>query len=135
MALIYQLSSARRILLTAVAVLALAPAAAYAASVIDKHQSATVTIPAGQTRTLAVPFPDALKYANASYRGTHIVTAPAQPAGAGRPPDLHRVRVLSSHSILGGSEFQVRVRNANPAGTAAVRLRITATTVEPLPHH
>lgn len=126
--------SVRRTLSIAVAVLALATAttSAYAAaSVVDKHHSATVTIAAGQTRTLTVPFPDALRYGNATYRGTHSVTALA----SGRAPDPHLVRVLSAHSILGGSEYQVRIRNANPAGTAAVRVRVTATTVEPLPHH
>lgn len=123
--------SVRRSLTVAVALLAVGAANAAAASVLDKHRSATVTIAAGQTRALTIPFPDALRYGNATYRGTHSVTALA----SGRPPDLHLVRVLSAHSVLGGSDYQVRVRNANPAGTAAVRLRVTATTVEPLPHH
>ncbi len=123
--------SVRRSVRMAVAFLALGSATAFAARVLDKHQSATVTVPAGQIRTLTVPFPDALKYANASYRGTHSVTAPA---AAGRPPRLTLVRVLSAHSVLGGSEYEVRIRNANPSGTAPVRLRVTATTVEPLPH-
>jgi hypothetical protein len=36
--------------------------------------------------------------------------------------------------VLGGSGYQVRVRNTSAHGTAPVRLEVTATTVEPLPH-
>jgi len=36
--------------------------------------------------------------------------------------------------VLGGSEYRVRARNTDAPGTAPVRLELTVTTVEPLPH-
>ena len=41
------------------------------------------------------------------------------------------VQILESGAVLGGSEYRVRARNRN---TRPVRLQLTATTVEPLPH-
>jgi hypothetical protein len=42
--------------------------------------------------------------------------------------------IVRAQSVLGGSDYQVRAHNANSVGTAAARLKVTATTVEPLPH-
>jgi hypothetical protein len=115
------------------AVAALAAGAALAASSIVKRHSESTTIAAGQTRTLTVPYPDALKYGNARYSGSVMVLAPK--AGVkGRPPKLAKVRILEAQSVLGGSEYQARAHNGNAAGTAAVRFTVTATTLEPLPH-
>lgn len=114
-------------------VLALGAAGAGAAGTRTKVNSATVTIPAHQTRALSVPFPDALEYGNARYSGHVAVLAPLG-AGAGGAPKLAKVKILSAQSAEGGSIYAVRAYNGNALGTRAVRLRVTATTVEPLPH-
>ncbi len=54
--------------------------------------------------------------------------------GKGRPASVTKVKIVKAGSVEGGSEFQARVYNGNAAGTTAVRLYVTATTVEPLPH-
>ena len=114
-------------------VAALAAGAALAANSVVKRHSESTTIPAGQTRTLTVPYPDALEYGNAHYSGSVMVLAPK--AGAdGSPPKLARVRILEAQSVLGGSDYQARAHNGNATGTAAVRFNVTATTREPLPH-
>jgi hypothetical protein len=115
------------------ALVLLAGAVAFAATAITKHASATLRIPPGATGTLVVPFPDALKYGNARYSGRSGVLAP-KPGQKGRAPSLVKVKILAAEPVLGGSEYQARARNGNSAGTAAVRLYVTATTVEPLPH-
>jgi hypothetical protein len=111
----------------------LAVAVALAASAITKHQDGFLAIPAGQTRTLTVPFPDALEYGNARYSGRAIVVGP-WPNVKRRTPDLKKVKIISAGSVEGGSAYQARARNDNRPGTAPVRLEVIATTVEPLPH-
>jgi hypothetical protein len=111
----------------------LAVGAAMAATSVAKHVSGFFTIPARQTRTIDVPYPDALKYGNARYSGRAVVLAPKSGA-KGRPPNLKKVKILYARSALGGSEYEVRAHNDNSAGTAAVRVEVIATTVEPLPH-
>lgn len=118
----------------AAALLATTAAVALAGSSITKHQIEVISIPAGQTRTLTVPYPDALKYGNARYSGRVEVLAPPLRADRGRAPNLKQVRIVRAQSVLGGSDYQVRAHNANSVGTAAARLKVTATTVEPLPH-
>jgi hypothetical protein len=119
---------------TAVGVAVLiATASALAASSIIKSQIGSIRLRAGQTRTLTVPYPDALEYGNARYSG-HVrikLLAGKRPA---RPASVEKVRILEAESVEGGSAFQVRAHNANASGTAAVELVVTATTVEPLPH-
>jgi hypothetical protein len=105
-------------------------AVALAASSVVKHAARTVSIRAGAVRTVGVPFPDALKYGNALYSGAVTLSW----SGGGPSPDLAEVRILEAQSVEGGSLYEVRVRNANAAGSVAVRVRVTATTVEPLPH-
>jgi len=100
---------------------------------LTKQLTAVVSIAAGAARSLAVPFPDALEYGNARYSGASRVLPP-RPGTRGRSPDLADVKVLAASAVEGGSEYEVRVRNGNPAGTAAVRLEVIATTIEPLPH-
>lgn len=116
--------------LASIAALGLSGAAAAAAGTVVKHHVTTVTLRPGVTATFDVAYPDALKYGGATYSGTVRVLPPA-PGAAGGTPSLGRVTVLSRGQALGGSELAVRVRNANPRGTAAVRVRITATTREP----
>jgi hypothetical protein len=111
----------------------LAASLAIAATSITKQISGIVSIRAGQTRTLSVPYPDALEYGNARYSGRAVVLAP-KPGAKGRSPSLKKVKILYAESVLGDSSFEVRARNTNNSGTAAVRLEVIATTVEPLPH-
>jgi hypothetical protein len=112
--------------------LALASAGALAAASITKRSSASVAIAPGATRALAIAYPDALEYANARYSGAHRL---ARQAGArGAAPKLAKVAILQAQSVEGGSLYRVRARNDNAPGSAAVRLTVTATTVEPLPH-
>jgi hypothetical protein len=111
-------------------------AAAFAATArpITKTNISVRSIPAGQTRTLTVPYPDALEYGNARY-SAHVEVLRPLPGAKGRAPVLTKVRILEKQSVEGGSAYQVRAHNGNVAGTAAVRLSVVATTVEPLPHH
>ena len=122
----------RRILLTvAVALCLLATSGAFAARAVTKHATGSVTLRPGQTAAVGVPYPDALKYGNARYSQK---VAWSFASGPGATPDRAKLRILSAHSILGGSEFQVRAHNGNAAGTAPVRVTVVTTTVEPLPH-
>ena len=57
-----------------------------------------------------------------------------KPGAKGRRPNLNKAKILYAGSVLGGSSYEVRAHNGNRAGTAAVRIEIIATTVEPLPH-
>jgi len=122
----------RRLLATSAA-LALLPATALASSEVIKHASRTITLAPGKTRTVTVPYPDALKYGNATYSGRTIVLG-AAPGAAGSAPERALVKVSLAGSVLGGSEYQARITNTNPSGTAPERVKVIATTVEPLPH-
>jgi hypothetical protein len=127
----------RRTALIAISMALLAVASAAAAGTATKTETTQSNmvykqLAAGQTRTVDVPYPDALKYGNARYSGR--VTLAATRATTGKAPNLKLVEILSRGSALGGSEYQVRAHNGNAPGTAPVRLDVTATTVEPLPH-
>lgn len=94
------------------------------------HNTRTFVLASRTTRTFALLYPDALKYGDSTYSGK--VRLRASTGGAHRQrPSLAKVRVLSSGSCVGGSEFCARVRNGNARGTASTRVRITATTVLP----
>jgi hypothetical protein len=108
----------------------LATGAALAATSIAKNEIAIMTVPAGATRAVDVPYPDALEYGNARYHGS-VRLAVKRPLPTGRRPDLKKVRILEAASIEGGSEYRVRAYNGSDA---AVRVTVTATTIEPLPH-
>ena len=123
---------ARRALAIALALALLATAVGAAATSITKHTIASVDIPAAATRALSVPYPDALKYGNARYSGSH--TLAREPGAPGSRPDLAKVAILEAQSVEGGSLYLVRARNRNGRGSAPVRLTVIATTVEPLPH-
>ena len=103
---------------------------ALGARAVVKHARRTVSVRAGATRTVRGAFPDALKYGNALYSGAVTLGW----SGGGPSPDLAEVRILEAQSVEGGSLYEVRVRNGNAAGSLAVRVTVTATTVEPLPH-
>lgn len=128
---VWKLRSAGAAALGAGALMAAGSAAA--ASSITKDEIVSVSVAAGVTRTVSVPFPDALEYGNARYSGHAEIRA--RPIGAsGLRPNIEKVRILAAGSVEGGSAYRVRARNNNRAGTAAVQLVVTATTVEPLPH-
>jgi hypothetical protein len=127
----------RRTAFSAISITLLAAGSAAAAGTSTKSEISAsnmgfVQIPAGQTRTVDVPYPDALEYANARYSGRVVVVATL--GASARAPKLRLVTILSRGSVLGGSEYEVRAHNGNPPGTAPVRLDVTATTHEPLPH-
>lgn len=50
--------------------------AAMAATSVTKHFTGFFAIPARQTRTLFLPYPDALEYGNARYSGRTVVLGP-----------------------------------------------------------
>lgn len=114
-------------------VILIAATSALAARPITKNQIGSISVPAGQTRTLTVPYPDALEYGNARYSG-HATIERRPVEGAGQPASVKKVKILKAGSVEGGSAFQVRVYNGNHPGTSAVHLQVTATTVGPLPH-
>jgi len=111
----------------------IAATSALAAGSVTKHKTGSISVPAGQTRTLTVPYPDALKYGNARYSG-HAAIELRRVGGSGRPASVTKVKILKAASVEGGSAFQVRAYNGNLGGTTAVRLQVTTTTVESLPH-
>jgi hypothetical protein len=121
----------RHTFITVIVVALVACATAFAASSLTRRSHASKKIAAGQAVTVTVGYPDALEYGNAVYSGTVRVIAVKH---GGRAPNLAKVRILSRGSVLGGSAYQVRARNENAHGTAPVRLEVTATTAEPLPH-
>ncbi len=106
-------------------------AAAYRS--LTSNRFGSITLAPGSTRTLSVPYPDALKYANARYQGSHELKR--KPFSAGSPPDLAKVAIIAAQSIEGGSLYSVGAHNANAPATAPVQLIVIATTIEPLPHH
>jgi hypothetical protein len=115
----------------AVAALVLLPAgAAIAAGAVTKRGWQTVAIAPGRTRTVNVAYPDALKYANATYSGAVKVLGPA-PGSSGGAPSRSLVRIVSAGSALGGSEYRAVIHNANAAGTAPERVEVAAITREP----
>ena len=122
----------RRGVLAALAAILIVAGVALAARSITKNQIAILIVPAGATRAVDVPYPDALEYGNARYEGS--VRRAVKPLAGGHRPDLAKVRILEAQSVEGGSAYRVRAYNANASGTAPVRVTVTATTIEPLPH-
>jgi hypothetical protein len=121
-----------RAVFAAFAAILIAAAVALAAGSITKNQFAIMYVPAGATRAVDVPYSDALEYGNARYKGS--VRLAVKPFAAGRRPDLAKVRILEAQSVEGGSAYRVRAHNGNAKGSAPVRVTVTATTTEPLPH-
>jgi hypothetical protein len=116
-----------------IVVILTASANALAAASASKHQVGRVDIAAGQTRSVAVPYPDALEYGNVRYSGSSRIELLAP--GRGEHAAVRaKVTILDAEPVLGGSEYRVRAHNGNARGTAPVVLVVAATTVEPLPH-
>jgi hypothetical protein len=119
----------RALIITSLLTVALAGSAT-AAHRITLHNTKTFTLAAGKTKTFKVEYPDALKYGGSAYSGKVHILTPVRGA-QGSTPSLTKVHVLNEGPAFGGSVFAVMVHNANRAGTAPVRVRVTATTVLP----
>ncbi len=102
--------------LAAVGVLSCGAGAATALAAGGKvlHQSGTYSVAAGKSRSVAVPFPDALEYGGSRYSGSVRILS----SSGG-------FKILSRGSCLGGSEYCVKVHNG---GRATARFKVTATT-------
>lgn len=110
-----------------------ASATAFAAGSISKHGVGRAHIAAGQTHSLAVPYPDALEYGNARYSGSSRIELLAP--GRGEHAAVRaKVTVLRAEPVLGGSEYRASAHNGNVPRTAPVVLVVATSTVEPLPH-
>jgi hypothetical protein len=106
--------------------------ARYVQGTIVKRHTEIFSLFDDHLTTANVAYPDALKFADATYAGT-IKIIGANPMVGGRRPDLGLVKVLSKQSTEGGSTLRVRIRNDNPHGTLAARAVVTAITREPRP--
>jgi hypothetical protein len=100
--------------------LSLAAVAGVSSAKTTKSAHKTVTLLQGQTKTINVGYPQALKHAGAKYSCTAKVSGPAK----------RKVRILSRGSALGGSVCRVKAKNTSKVsgldGTA--RITVTATT-------
>ena len=116
----------------AIALLALVPGAglALAATGTTLHAVKTYSLAAVRTKTFSVGYPDALEFGGARYSGSVKLLAPAGSAHGSRP-SLRKVHVKDAGSTLGDSQYSATIENDNPAGSAPIRVRITATTVLP----
>jgi hypothetical protein len=119
-----------RTLIVGLLLLAVGTGTAVAASGTTLHTTKTFSLKADQTRTFKVTYPDALKYGKSKYSGKVQILRPTNGAH-GSQPSLRKVHILSKGSCVGGSVLCVKVRDGNKAGTAAVRVKITATTQLP----
>lgn len=130
----------RRTLIPALLSLMLGATVALATTGITLHKTKTFKLAAGKTQTFKVAYPDGLTYAGSKYSGKVKILAPALGA-MGSKPSLKKVHVLSKSkgcalgatgcSCPGGGYFCATVKNGNKSATAAVRVRITATTKLP----
>ena len=107
----------RRSLLTLVLAAVLALALVAVAAAATKSKSKTVTVAKGQTRTVIVVYPDALKDPKAKYKCSATVTS----------GDTSKVKITKG-SAEGGSVCRAKVVN-NSSKSATVK--VTATTIEP----
>ena len=92
-----------------------------------KSATRTVRVPAGQVRTIEIPYPDALKFGGARYSDRVTILSPP-PSKHGKRPNLRLVKLLSDGPIEGGSLLRVRIRNDNPPGTLPARAVVVALT-------
>lgn len=86
-----------------------------------KRAHKTVALLQGQTKTISVTYPDALKYAKAKYSCTAKVSGPAR----------KNVKILSRGSALGGSVCRVKAKNTSKVsgldGTASITVTASTT--------
>src|SRR5437763_14050359 len=94
--------------------------AATALAKTKPSHSKTVTLPAKNTKTIDVGYPEALKFKKAKYSCTWKITG----------VDPKKVKILFHGSAKGGTVCRVKARNpAAPGPDASVKLKVTATTV------
>lgn len=101
-----------------VCIAALSVASVALASVTSN--SKTVTLGARSTKTVTVPYPNALQFSGARYTCTWKITG-VEPG---------KVKILSHGSALGGTVCRVKAHNpAAPSIDASVRFKVIATTI------
>jgi hypothetical protein len=111
----------RAIVLACVAVLSLAAFTAVAVAAHSHSARKSVTLVQGQTKTVNVRYPFALKFAGAKYRCTAVVS------GAAR----RKVRILSRGSAVGGTVCRVKAKNTSRISglDGVAKLTVIATTI------
>ncbi len=82
-----------------------------------KSAHKTVVLLQGQTKTITVAYPQALKYAHAKYSCTAKVSGPAR----------KKVKILSRGSALGGSVCRVKAKNTSKVSGLDGTAKITVT--------
>jgi hypothetical protein len=101
--------------------LSLAAVAGASSAKTTKSARRTVAVLQGQTKTIDVGYPQALKYAGAKYSCTDKVSGPAK----------SKVKILSRGSALGGSVCRVKATNTSKVsgldGTASITVTATTT--------
>jgi hypothetical protein len=106
----------RSLLLAAAALLALTLVAVASADV-TKRSSKTASVAARAARTVAVDYPDAMKFGGSKYKCSAKVVS----------GDMDSVTIRKG-SAQGGSVCRGRIRND---GSRSVKVKVTATTIEP----
>jgi hypothetical protein len=108
---------ARRSLLLAVAALLALTLVAVASADVTKRSSKTASVAARGARTVAVDYPDAMKFGGSKYKCSAKVVS----------GDKDSVTIRKG-SAQGGSVCRARIRND---GSRSVKVKVTATTIEP----
>ena len=107
--------------LACAAALSLAAVAGASSAKTTKSAHKTVALLQGQTKTINVGYPQALKHAGAKYSCTDNVSGPAK----------SKVKILSRGSALGGSVCRVKAKNTSKVsgldGTASITVTATTT--------
>ncbi len=109
------------VLACAAALSLVAVAGASSAMKTTKLAHKTVALVQGQTKTINVGYPQALKHAGAKYSCTEKVSGPAK----------SKVKILSRGSALGGSVCRVKAKNTSKVsgldGTASITVTAKTT--------
>jgi hypothetical protein len=107
--------------LACAAAVSLASVAGVSSAKTTKWAQKTVTLLQGQTRTINVGYPQALKHAGAKYACTAKVSGPAK----------SKVKILSRGSAQGGSVCRVKAKNTSKVasldGIAKITVRARTT--------
>jgi type II secretory pathway component PulL len=107
---------------TALVCVAALSLASVALAAIVKSNKKTINLGAKSTKTVTVPYPDALKFGNARY------TCKWQIRGV----EPGKIKILSHGSVNGGTACAVKAHNpAAPSIDAGVKFTVIATTIRP----
>jgi hypothetical protein len=107
----------RSLALLAVAALLALALVAVASADVTKRSSKTASVAARGARTVAVDYPDAMKFGGSKYRCSAKVVS----------GDEDSVTIRKG-SAQGGSVCRARIRNS---GSRSAKVKVTATTIEP----